>query len=548
MTLRPFLPLFLCLPALFAACPIQAAATSELSWAIGGDPRSFDPAKVEDETEETIRYLTGGVLVRLNRQTQAIEPALAEKWTVTPDGRTVVFFLRTGLHFSDGTPLTSRDVAWSIQHVLDKKTESALAEEFLKPSEVTVETPTPLTVRVHLPVRIVTLGSLFDELVVQPQGRPCDSRVSSGIYSVDQYQPGRSMHLIRNNYYWKHDNSGKPLPEVAGIHLEVMQNRDEEVMRFRRGQLSLIDELPPEYLGLINRHSPPTAHDMGPSLDTEQLWFNQGREAPIPDIEKAWFRSQDFRVAIAQAVRRSDLVRVAFAGHATPADSFISPANTQWRNTQLRAPREDKQAALARLSAAGFRMRSGLLYDAAGHQVTFSLLTNAGNPAREKMAALIQQDLLDLGIRVNVVTLGFPELIERLMHSQNYEACLLGVVNVQPDPSTGANVWLSSSEDHQWNPKEPQPATPWEKEIDSLVREQAAVADTARRKQAWDRIQQIVADQQPFIYLVHRDITFAASPAIQGISPAPLRPQLIWNIDTWQISGYTPGYAPGYTQ
>jgi peptide/nickel transport system substrate-binding protein len=128
-------------------------------------------------------------------------------------------------------------------------------------------------------------------------------------------------------------------------------------------------------------------------------------------------------------------------------------------------------------------------------------------------------------------------LIERLMHTQNYEACLLGVVNVQPDPSTGANVWLSSSEDHQWNPKEPQPATAWEKEIDSLVHAQATFGDQARRKQAWDRIQQIVADQQPFIYLVHRDITFAASPAIRGISSAPLRPQLIWNIDEWKISG-----------
>jgi peptide/nickel transport system substrate-binding protein len=536
MTLHPLLRLSLFVPVLLAAGALHAAPAPELSWAIAGDPRSFDPAKVEDETEETIRYLSGGVLIRLNRQTQVIEPALAEKWTVTPDGRTVVFSLRPGLRFSDGTSLTSRDVAWSIRHILDKKTESALADEFLKPSEVTVETPSPQTVRVHLPTRIVTLGSLFDEIVIQPEGKPCTSRVSSGIYSVDQYQPGRSIHLSRNNYYWKHYNAGLALPQVAGVRLEVMQNRDEEVMRFRRGQLSLIDELPPEYLALINRSSPPTAHDIGPSLDTEQLWFNQGDGAPIPETEKAWFRNQDFRLAVAQAVRRSDLVGVAFAGHATPADSFISPANVQWRNTQLRVPREDKQAALARLNAAGFRMRAGLLYDAGGNQVTFSLLTNAGNAAREKMAALIQQDLLELGMRVNIITLGFPELIERLMHSQNYEACLLGVVNVQPDPSTGANLWLSSSEDHQWNPKEPRPATPWEAEIDTLIRAQGASGDRAQRKQAWDRIQQIVADQQPFIYLVHRDITFAASPAIQGISPAPLRPQLIWNIDTWRVS------------
>ena len=516
---------------------LHAAQAPELSWAVGGDPRSFDPAQVEDETEETIRYLTGGVLIRLNRQTQALEPALAEKWTVTADGRTIVFTLRPNLHFSDGSPLTSKDAVWSLNHILSAKTQSPLAEEFLGPLAVTVEAAGPLIVRLRLPLRIVAFGSLFDEIAIQPEGKPFDSRITAGIYSVDEYRRGQSIHLQRNNYYWKHSNAGQPLPDVAAIRLEVMQNRDEEVTRFRRGQLSLVDELPPEYIALINQHSANSAHDMGPSLDTEQMWFNQGSGAPIAEAEKAWFRNQEFRVAVAQAVRRADLVRVAYAGHATPADSFISPANTLWRNTQLRAPRENKAAALERLHAAGFQTRAGLLYDAGGKQVTFSLLTNAGNTAREKMAALIQQDLLEVGIRLNVVTLGFPELIERLMHTQNYEACLLGVVNVQPDPSTGANVWLSSSEDHQWNPKETQPATAWEKEIDSLVRAQATFGDQARRKQAWDRIQQIVADQQPFIYLVHRDITFAASPAIQGIASAPLRPQLIWNIDEWKISG-----------
>ena len=126
-------------------------------------------------------------------------------------------------------------------------------------------------------------------------------------------------------------------------------------MRFRRGQLSLIDELPPEYISLINRTLPTSAHDMGPSLDTEQMWFNQGSGAPIPETEKAWFRNQEFRLAIAQAVRRSDLVRVAFAGHATPADSFISPANMQWRNTQLACSARRQAAALRRLHAAGFQ-------------------------------------------------------------------------------------------------------------------------------------------------------------------------------------------------
>ena len=74
----------------------------------------------------------------------------------------------------------------------------------------------------------------------------------------------------------------------------------------------------------------------------------------------------------------------------------------------------------------GFRKVGGVLRDSAGHAVKFSILTNAGNPARPEMASLIQQDLAALGMEVAIVSLDFPALIERLMHTQDYEACLLG--------------------------------------------------------------------------------------------------------------------------
>lgn len=532
LPLSPVFPLLLA----FLACSSRIHA-QELSWAIAGDPHTLDPAQVEDGTEETVRYLTGGVLIRMNRQTQEMEPALAEKWSVSPDGKTLTFTLRPGLHFSDGSPLTAKDVAATLHYVLMPKTQSPQAEGFIQPEKVVVETPDATTVRIKLPLRIVTYGSLFDEIAIQPDGRLGDSRVTAGIYSVDNYQRGQWIHLRRNEHYWKHESAGVALAEITGIKLAIMANRDEEVTRFRRGQLSLIDALPPEYMTLLDQHAPYYAHDNGPSLDTEQLWFNQSPTAPISDAEKAWFGNAQFRVAIAQAIHRADLVRIAFDGYATVAGGFISPANTRWRNMKLQTPREDTQAALQRLHAAGFQTRGALLYDSKGRQVTFSLLTNAGNRERERMASLIQQDLAALGIRVNIVTLDFPALVERLMQTHAYEACLLGIVNVQPDPATGANVWLSSSEDHQWSPRETHPSTPWEAEIDGLILKQASTTDFSVRKQSWDRIQQIVADQQPLIYLVHRDVLFAAFPSIQGIHAVSLRPQVIWNIDTWKLSG-----------
>jgi peptide/nickel transport system substrate-binding protein len=93
------------------------------------------------------------------------------------------------------------------------------------------------------------------------------------------------------------------------------------------------------------------------------------------------------------------------------------------------------------------------------------------------------------------------------------------------------NVWVSSSENHQWNPSEKTPATAWEAEIDSLMRTQASTFDFKKRKQAIDRVQQIVWEQEPFIYLVNKEVLSAVSPNVHNVNPVALRPQVYWNID-----------------
>jgi len=124
------------------------------------------------------------------------------------------------------------------------------------------------------------------------------------------------------------------LPYASGIRLEVVGNREQEIARFQRGAYDLIDGLPPEYYSLLAQKSPGAVRDLGPSLNSEQMWFNQSPSAPLPEFEKSWFQSRAFRVAISQSIHRADLARIAYDGHATPAYGFISPANTLWYNTQ----------------------------------------------------------------------------------------------------------------------------------------------------------------------------------------------------------------------
>jgi peptide/nickel transport system substrate-binding protein len=511
-------------------CQGAPKGPGELAWAIRYDPKTFDPAKVDEQGSEQVRFLTGGVLLRVNRRTQQPEPELAASWSVAPDGKTVSFRLRAGLKFSDGSALTSKDVVWSLRRVLDPATAAPVADEFLVPQEVKVEAPDALTVKVHLSKRVIGIENVFDEIAIEPADRPSEGKVTSGPFTVADYKRGQYVLLARNAFYWRRDAAGVKLPYLTGIRLDVLNNREKEISLFERGDYDLIDGLPPDYYGLLQKKNPNSVIDLGPSLNTEEMWFNQAASAPLPDYEKAWFQSRAFRVAVSQAIHRADLARIAYDGHATPAYSYISPANTVWHNSSLQFPHEDVAAAAKLLAGSGFHKSGDLLYDAGGHVVKFSILTNAGNAARMKIATLLQQDLAAIGMQVTVVALDFPALIDRLMHKQDYDACLLGLSNVEPDPNTQMNVWLSSSPNHQWNPSEKVPATAWEAEIDKLMEEQGTTLLQKNRKAAVDRVQQIVADQQPFIYLVYPNTLYAVSPKLIGIQPSIFQPGLVWNI------------------
>jgi len=509
----------------------------ELVWTIGYDPKTFDPARVDDQESETVRHLTAGVLLRFNPVTQQVEPQLAESWSVSPDGKTVRFHLRRRLEFSDGASLTARDAVWSIQRILNKVTEAPTAVEFLKPEAVRVTSPDDSTVVVELPQRVIGIGRVFAEIAIEPAGRPSEARVTAGPFMVSEYRRGQFIRLARNPHYFKHDAAGKPLPYATGVRLDIVNNPEQEVRGLLRGKYDLIEGIAPDYFELLRQRDARLVRDLGPSLNTEQLWFNQSPDSPLPAWEKKWFQTQGFRVALSLAIDRADLARIAYSGHATPAYDFISPANTAWYNRAIRVPAVDLKQARARLAAAGFHLAGDRLLDAEGHPVSFSILTNAGNAARARMAALIQQDWKALGIEVTVVALDFPALIDRLMHSQNYEACLLGLENVDPEPNQMANIWLSSSPNHQWNPSEKSPATPWEAEIDREMTLQASAPSMSVRKKAVDRVQQIVADQQPFLYLVYPNTLDAISTRLEGVQPSVIQPGLTWNAEVLHLGG-----------
>jgi len=519
--------------AIFAMAVTLTAQTpqhgGELRFSIPSAPKTLDPLLVDDESSIALQYLTHGVLIRFNRRTQMLEGELASSWKKSADGRSIRLELRRGVKFSDGSAFTSQDVEYTFRRMMDPALHSPIGDSFRSGSgKIQVDASKPHAVTLTFPAAVGGIERLLDQVpILTSRG----SSAGLGPFVFKENKAGAHLLLERNANYWKTDSRGLALPYLNSVRLMIQQNRETEMLRFRRGEIDLINSLDAKLFDRLQGEDPQSARDLGPSLDSEFLWFNQANASPLPAYKKAWFTSQTFRRAISGAINRADLCRLAMNGRAVPAAGPVSPANQFWFNREVKPhpfqPRESMRA----LEGAGFRRDGNVLKDAAGHAVEFSIVTNAGNPARARMAALIQQDLAQLGIRINVVTLDFPSLLERISRTFDYEACLLGFVNIELDPNAQMNVWLSSASNHPWNPKQASPATPWEAEIDRLMTAQAAAADPKARKANFDRVQKIVSEQAPILYLLHKNYLVAVSSKLAGADPRTLPPQTYWNIE-----------------
>jgi peptide/nickel transport system substrate-binding protein len=511
---------------------------SELRFALRIEPKTFNPLLVDDEASETVRYLTGGVLIRLNRYTQELEGELASKWKVSENGRRIDFQLRPNVLFSDGTLFTCDDVAYTVKQLMDPALHSPTGDAFRStPGTVEASCSGAHSAMVRFPGPVAALAAQFDQVAILSCSSPKKESAVLGPFAVGEYKPGSYVLLRRNPNYWKRDADGRRLPYLDSIKLDIQQNRELELLRFRRGELDIVNKLDPEMYDRLASEKPSSVVDAGPSLDWEVVFFNQVATSPLPDYKRRWFRSEEFRRAISEAINRDDIVRVVYRGHAKAALGPVSVSNHFWINSALKPIVYSAPAALEGLERDGFRRTGDALFDREGHKVEFSMITNAGNKNHERMLALIQQDLAKLGVQLNVVTLDFPSLIERISRSFNYESVLMAFTNVDLDPNAQMNIWLSSAANHQWNPNQKAPETPWESVIDRLMQSQTAAQDPAKRKIFFDKVQQIAREETPFIFLVNPNALSAISPNVKNVSPATLRPQIYWNAERLSVTG-----------
>ena len=534
-----------------------------LVFALRSEPKTLNPvAGVDIPSKEVIGRLTAD-LIHIDRQTQRTAPALAKAWSVSPDGRHYTLELRRGLRFSDGHPFDADDVVFSFGCYLDERNGSPQRDLLLvggKP--VVVRKLDSHRVVFDLEQPYAAAERLFDSLAILPRhllekahqegrlaqawslGTPPAEIAGLGPFRLRSYVPGDRLVLERNPYYWKVDDAGRPLPYLDEIVFLLVPSEDAQVIRFKAGETDLISRLNAENFAVLASEAAARRYrlqDLGPGLEYTFLFFNlndlaEGKPAISP--KQAWFRQTAFRQAVSAALDREGMVRLVSRGRATPLATHVTPGNRLWVNRTLVPPARSPDRARELLARAGFSWKDGALRDGAGAPVEFTIVTNSANAARVQMATIVQDDLRELGIRVQVVPLENRALLDRVFQSHDYEAALMALGSGDVDPTSEMSVWLSSGPTHLWHLGQSEPATPWEKEIDERMRRQLVTLDPQERKRLYDRVQELVAENLPLIPLISPNVLVGAREGLGNFRPAILDHYVLWNADElfWQPS------------
>ena len=541
---------------------VSDAATrgGQLVASLRSEPRSFNRIVVRDVPVDLYAALTGNRLIRVNRATQEVEPALAERWTESPDHLAYTLTLRDDVKWSDGTPFTSADVLFTFQAIYDPKVDSLLASSLkIDGKPLIVTAPDAKTVVVKLPHTFGPGISLLDNLHLAPKHKleaalkagtfaqsmgvstPPADLVSLGPFKLSSYTPGQRLVFERNPLYWKKDAAGIQLPYLDQVVLEIVPDQNAELVRLQSGQFDMLQQqIRPEDIATLRpleQQGKLKLLELGVSADADLFFFNLRSSYWDKDARRDWITRKEFRKAISHAIDREAFANTVYLGAGVPIWGPVTPGNQKWFSPNVPRYGYSLERSKEILASIGLTNRDAdpWLEDAKGNEARFNVIAYRGNSSVERGSAILRDELAKVGIRVDVVLLEQGALIQRMLKG-DFESIMFVVFQTNLDPAMYPDFWLSYGSEHVWNIGQSKPATDWEKEIDDLMVTVMSSVDQTERKKAFDAVQMIIAENLPVLYFVAPRLYMGVATRVGGLTPSILRPQLLWNAERMTVN------------
>ena len=485
-----------------------------------GEPTILVPMLAGDASSHEVAGMMFNGLVKYDTDLSVIGD-LAESWDISSDGLTITFHLRKGVKWTDGVEFKAEDVKFGFDTIIDKKTPTAYSEDFLQVKKA--EVLDQYTFRVTYEKPFAPALTSWGGLVILPkhllEGKDITKTdfgrnpVGLGQYKLTKWVPGQELILDSNHDYFE----GRPY--IDQFIYRVIPDRATMFLELQTGGVDMMDLTPIQY-----------------TKQTENDFFrNNFQKFRFPqfaytymgfNLKHPFFKDKRVRQAIAYAIDKNEIVDVVLFGLGSPATGPYVP-NTWPYNPNVKEYTYDPEKAKLLLKEAGWEPNSKGVLEKDGRSFEFTIRTNMGNTLRMNTATIIQWRLAKVGIKVKIEAIEWSTFVNEFIDKRRFEAVILGW-SITPDPDQ-YDIWYSG----KTKEKEFNFVSYRNPEVDALLEKGRRTYDILERKKAYFRIQEILADELPYIFLYVPDATPIVHARFKGIKPSPIG--ITYNLPKWYV-------------
>lgn len=491
----------------------------------------FNPLLTDSIYDDAVCEMVYSSLLKLDNE-QNLKPYMAEKYEISPDQKTITFNLKKDLKWSDGKPLTSKDVAFTFTSLANKDYQGEHGEDVAKivgakeykegkADKVSgIETPDDSTVKISLtqpygPVltNLGTTGIIPEHIWSKvPEGKWKESKdlmdkpVGNGPFNLVKFTEGQDVKFKRNDDFF----SGKAKTE--NLVLKVV-SEDTVAADLKNGDIDLADvtNLKKADVEALKKDG----FKIYKHQNTLFQYMGLNYRNPI-------FKDKKVREAIMTAIDRQGMVEKLIEGNGEVKN--VPMLSSSWaypKDAKINDYKYDTEKAKKLLNEAGYTEKDGVMTNAEGQKLSFKLDVPTGNSVREQAAQIIQENLKTVGIKVELNKMEFPALMEKVVGNHDFDMYMMGN-NLTADPDLTAYWSKDSVSDKKgemgWNISGF--TTP---ELDNILAEGANTTDEETRKAAYKKFAEYMNDQIPWIYLFEQEVEIATSPKLEGFNPSVFR-------------------------